>query len=41
MDSASGLLAVAHDAAELRLYEFCRSEREVGVAVLGTTPGAA
>ena len=40
MDAASGLLAVAHDAAELRLYEFCPSEREVGVAVLGTTPGA-
>ena len=41
VDAASGLLAVAHEQAELRVYQFWPSEREIGVAVLGTTPGAA
>ena len=40
-DVESGLLAVAHEQAELRVYQFCPQEREVAVAVLGTTPGGA
>ena len=39
VDAASGLLAVAHGQAELRVYQFCPREREIAVAVLGTTPG--
>ena len=38
-DAVSGLLAVAHEQAELRVYQFCPQERELAVAVLGTTPG--
>ncbi|KAK9795881.1 hypothetical protein WJX73_006395 [Symbiochloris irregularis] len=39
-DMSSGLLAVAHDDGELRLYQFCSSARELSAAALFVAPGA-
>ena len=38
-DLSSGLLAVAHDHGDLRVYQFCTSSRELTAAVLGVAPG--
>ena len=38
-DLNSGLVAVAHEHGDIRLYQFCTGSRELAAAVLGVAPG--